>query len=765
MRARSKSKLHWLVGVLIALQLMIMAAGMAGIYLVDIGRSYLEGQSHYSKASYEAASALKTFIRTGDIDYYIAFQAALKVPKSYALAKVLIDNPTFDASHAVKLLTPVGMHPDDAAASVWMYRLLVHTDLMTEAKEAWSDGNRMVLALDNLGMTARAYLIGKDTLDPARRARLKSQVIGTSAALSRHTRRFARAISVAARTVESYVIAGMAGLTALLAASGGLLGLYTTRRMSAGERELIAEQARLRDITDTAADWVWELDRDLRFAFVSRHFTEVTGLSTEAVLGRTPAELFGDRLSGSWLRIAAHMRRGQAFRNLTANAADANGKPIVLRLSGRPFYSDDGTFAGYRGTASDVTAETTAQRTAERRREILEATFESMADAVLALDADWRVLAANDRYCDILALPRALVQPGTHLNDLIRYRAARGDYGPMDTDEAVLTRAAVVRGGAGEHVLYDHTSGRSLSIRSTHLEGGGAVLTYADITDRERKERELARAKEQAELASRAKSDFLANMSHELRTPLNAVIGFSEVMSTGMFGPIDKRYEDYARDIHDSGTHLLELINDILDLSRVETGRMDLQTEEVDVTRMVESALRIVHDRASSHEIELLSEIPADLPLLNADPTRVRQMLVNLLVNAIKFSNAGGRVVLHVDHNAEGLALSVSDQGVGIPPEDQERVFKPFQQSPNGVNQKHNRDGVGLGLSLVQHFADLHNGRVELHSTIGLGTRVTIHLPTDRLRSSGPQSESGTSQEALPPQPAQQSQPADKPST
>ncbi|WP_200343654.1 sensor histidine kinase [Rhodovibrio sodomensis] len=724
----------WLVGVLVALQLLVLAAGVAGIYLVDIGRSYLEGQSHYAKANYEAAAALKTYVQTGDPQYYDAFQAAIAVPKAFTLAKVLADHSDFPVEDAVELLVPAGMHRGDAAAAIWMYRLLAPTYVLNDARNAWADGNRMVLALENVGLTAHAYLIGQENLPPVRRASLLAQVVGTKAALSMHTRRFAREVSAAARKVENAVIAGMVTLTGLLAAGGILVGRRTARRLSEGERELIAGQARLRDIADTAADWFWELDRDLRFSFVSRRFTEVTGLSAETVRGRSPMELFADRLTRGWPRIAASLRSRRAFRNLTATARGGDGTAITLRLSGRPFHDAAGRFAGYRGTASDVTAEMTARRTAERRREILEATFESMADAVIALDADWCVLAANERYFNLLRLPRDLVQPGTGVGELIRYRAARGDYGPGDPDELVRARATVIHGGTGEHLVDDHTSGRTLAMRITRLSGGGAVLTYNDVTERERKERELARAKEQAELANRAKNDFLANMSHELRTPLNAVIGFSEVMSNGLFGPIDDRYQTYARDINDSGTHLLELINDILDLSRVEAGRMQLQAEAMDVAKTVESAMRILHDRADAHGIELVAEVPDGVPRLYADPTRVRQMLVNLLVNAVKFSDPGGRVTLRAAPETDGLAISVIDQGVGIPPEDQERIFNPFQQATGDINWQRNRDGVGLGLSLVRHFAELHGGRVELQSTVGVGTRVTIQLPADRLR-------------------------------
>jgi cell cycle sensor histidine kinase DivJ len=176
------------------------------------------------------------------------------------------------------------------------------------------------------------------------------------------------------------------------------------------------------------------------------------------------------------------------------------------------------------------------------------------------------------------------------------------------------------------------------------------------------------------------------------------------------------------------------LINDILDLSRVEAGRMQLQVETMDVPTAVESALRIVRDRADEQGVDLVAEVPGDLPLLEADPTRVRQMLVNLLVNAVKFSDLGSRVTLQVACDTDGLTINVVDQGIGIAPEDQERIFNPFQQATGDIKWQRNRDGVGLGLSLVRHFAELHGGRVELSSTLGVGTRVTIHLPAARLR-------------------------------
>jgi PAS domain S-box-containing protein len=725
--------LAWLVAMLVAVQLAVLAAGVAGIYLVDIGRAYLEGESRYAKAQKEAGHALQRYIQTGEEKYYHAFKAALAVPKAFGLAKVILDNPLFERRYAERSLVEAGLAPADAAAAAWMYRTLGDTAVLSQAHAAWTRSDRLVGQLENAGLLAHARLAGTDRATTAPlRAELYARVTGLNAALGVHLRRFTAEVGQAARTVERAVMLGMVGMTAVLAAGGLLLARRTAGRIARGERELLDEQARLRDIADTAADWFWELDAQLRFARLSPRFAAVTGLGESDALGRTPWELFGPRAGTGWPEVYAALRARAPFRDLVATLLRDDGTEVTLRLSARPHRADTGTFLGYRGSATDVTAEVTAQRTAERRRELLEATFESMADGVVALDVDWCVLAANDRYCDMMRLPREMVAPGVALADLIRYRAARGDYGPGEIDAIVAERESVVRAGAGEAVLMDQSVGRTFVMRITPLAGGGAVLTYADITDQARKERELADAKEQAELANRTKSEFLANMSHELRTPLNAVIGFSEVMAGQMFGPIDRRYQAYARDIRDSGTHLLDLINDILDLSRVEAGRLELNAEPLVLATVADAALRIVRDRASERGVRLVAEIPEDLPEVHADPKRIKQMLVNLLVNAVKFSDRGGRVTLAAQLDAEGLAIRVADQGIGIPESDLERVFKPFQQADSGFDRNH--DGVGLGLSLVRHFAELHGGTVHLASREGEGTEVTIHLPAGRLQ-------------------------------
>lgn len=227
--------------------------------------------------------------------------------------------------------------------------------------------------------------------------------------------------------------------------------------------------------------------------------------------------------------------------------------------------------------------------------------------------------------------------------------------------------------------------------------------------------------------ASRHKSEFLASMSHELRTPLNAVIGFSEVLLERMFGDINERQEDYLRDILSSGRHLLALLNDVLDLSKVEAGQMELDRTDFPAEQAITYALSMVRERALDHHIALRTEIPADLGLLNADELRFKQVLLNLLSNAVKFTADGGSVVVAAVRHPDSLEVTVADTGAGIAPADQDRIFDSFQQ---GTRSARKVEGTGLGLTLTRRIVELHGGRVWLRSELGHGSTFGITLPT-----------------------------------
>jgi signal transduction histidine kinase len=238
--------------------------------------------------------------------------------------------------------------------------------------------------------------------------------------------------------------------------------------------------------------------------------------------------------------------------------------------------------------------------------------------------------------------------------------------------------------------------------------------------------RELADKSRQLEVASQHKSEFLANMSHELRTPLNAIIGFSEVLTDRMFGELNEKQEEYLKDIYASGTHLLSLINDILDLSKIEAGRMELELTEFDLPTALDNAIVLVRERAARHGISLHKSFDERLGQIHADERKVRQVVLNLLSNAIKFTPEGGRIEVQAAPKDGQVEVSVSDTGVGIAPEDQEAVFEEFRQVGTAAKKV---EGTGLGLTLCRKFVELHGGRIWVKSQEGVGSTFTFTIP------------------------------------
>jgi signal transduction histidine kinase len=313
---------------------------------------------------------------------------------------------------------------------------------------------------------------------------------------------------------------------------------------------------------------------------------------------------------------------------------------------------------------------------------------------VLAAPAESRVRGAlvQAGYRALLAVP--LIREGHLLGGLTVIRKATGTFAPEVIE-----------------LLQTFATQSALAIQNARL--------FAEIADKSR----------QLEVASQHKSEFLANMSHELRTPLNAIIGFSEVLAERMFGELNEKQDEYLRDIYASGQHLLSLINDILDLSKVEAGRMELELTNFDLPAAIDNALTLVRERAARHGIALHHEIDARLGQIQGDERKLKQVLLNLLSNAIKFTPERGRIDVSaalVDGMAE---VSVADTGVGIAPEDQEAVFEEFRQV--GAADKKG-EGTGLGLTLSRKFVELHGGRIRVKSQVGMGSIFTFAIPVRR---------------------------------
>jgi signal transduction histidine kinase len=253
------------------------------------------------------------------------------------------------------------------------------------------------------------------------------------------------------------------------------------------------------------------------------------------------------------------------------------------------------------------------------------------------------------------------------------------------------------------------------------------LLVQLSVSVRERQQRRLEAARRELEAASRHKSEFLANMSHELRTPLNAVIGFSEVLQARIFGALNDKQAEYVDDILHSGRHLLSLINDILDLSKIEAGRVELEPSTFDLTGAIDNAMLLVKERAVRRGLRLDRRLPPDLGTIHADERKLKQVLANLLSNAVKFTPEGGTIRLSATRGPEAVTLAVEDTGVGIDPKDQALIFEEFRQVGNDYTRK--QEGTGLGLTLARRFVELHGGRLWVESTPGRGSTFSFTLP------------------------------------
>lgn len=490
-------------------------------------------------------------------------------------------------------------------------------------------------------------------------------------------------------------------------------------------------EARLLDFASASSDWFWETGPDHRFTWFSVGAFDLA-LKTPATInvGVTRWEIAGlPPDHPAWRSHVDDLEHRRPFRDFRYQVVRANGEPGWISVSGRPRFVD-GVFAGYRGVASDVSVSVAAETALRESEERFRRAFDDGLVGMALIGRDGRFLAANLALLGMIGVPEVAIAEKT-MADL-------ADPGEPDPDWAWAHRAWSDPGQPsydGER-RFRHPDGRTVWLRvgAVMVRDGArplhVIAQFQDVTAQKRALAELAQAKEAAEAASQAKSLFLGNMSHELRTPLNAVMGFGQIIGDALFGPLDDRYRDYGRDIVVSGQHLLELIDEILDTSRLEVGAYRIAPAPVALAGLIGDAARMLRDRAARGGLAL------DLPALDPDETisvdarAIRQVLINLLANAIKFTGAGGHVAVTVARRPGAVEIAVSDSGVGIAEADLERIFVPFVQVERERGRFH--EGAGLGLPLSRKIVEMHGGTLRPESRPGQGSRFVITLPIDR---------------------------------
>ena len=489
----------------------------------------------------------------------------------------------------------------------------------------------------------------------------------------------------------------------------------------------------LAGFAEVSGNWFWEMDQNLRFTWFSKNVETHTHFPREWHYGKTRDEIGAPDVPREvWDEHLETMRQHKPFKDFIYRRAGPDGEKW-LTASGTPTFDGDGRFRGYRGTGGDVTSLMLARQEAERNAELVEQAVDGMSELFILCDPDDRLVMYNQRFREVNAAVIDRIRPGMKFVDFIRLIIAEGLTPEAAGREDEYFRERMrYHENPGQSFITRRDNSRWLLVRDQRTRNGGTIVISADITEQVEAESRLRDAIEQVQFANRAKTEFLANMSHELRTPLNSIIGFSDILSREFFGPLgNERYVQYSGNINKAGLHLLELIGDILDVSKIETGKIELDQEDFEVAPLIQDCRMIVQPRALESAINLRVVVAETVGPIHADPLRIKQVLINLLANAIKFSKPGGRILIDIDGGGDHpTRFTVRDEGIGISAHNVPRVVEPFFQVIDSTTG--NRDGTGLGLTLAKAFAENHGGRLLIESELGVGTSVCLELPISR---------------------------------
>jgi two-component system cell cycle sensor histidine kinase PleC len=574
---------------------------------------------------------------------------------------------------------------------------------------------------------------------------------------------------------------------------GGIVGTWTDiSRLKAQEERLIASEqrmrvaeararsaeARLRDAIESMDEGLTAYDAKGRLTLTNKRMYEiypsladllVPGATFEAFLREGVARGVFDTGGLTMDAFIAQQMDLPAGRRMALEADLADGRWLLVSRQG----TSDGGSVHVRTDITRLKKQERALRENEERLRLAEArlrdAIESLDAAFALFDAEDRLVLCNGKYRALCEDIADCIVPGTTFETIVRRRVEDGVIAEaIGQEEEWIAQRMQRHRNPGAALEVRQSDGHWLLMAERRTADGGYVAIGTEITRLKRQEQALmdnedqlrgmlreveeshaqlerqsiqltrlaeqaAAQGEEARAANAAKSEFLAHMSHELRTPLNSIIGFSEIMKTEMLGPIGTpKYKSYAVDIHDSGTHLLNLINDLLDLAKIEAGRLELYEEDCDLAQIIAASLHLLGEPAQRASVRLSQHCDPTLPLVRGDERKIRQILLNLLSNAIKFTPAGGEVSVRARLLGDGaVTISVADTGIGIPADQIERVMEPFTQVEHVLSRSY--AGTGLGLPLCKELAQLHGGTLVLTSIVGAGTTVTLTLPKQRI--------------------------------
>jgi PAS domain S-box-containing protein len=529
------------------------------------------------------------------------------------------------------------------------------------------------------------------------------------------------------------VSAAMLGFVWLVAAQFGRLARLDAVRLRQ-RAKIIESRRRMRAIIDAIPAMVNAKDTQGRYTLMNAYHARIFGISPDQATGRRLEDFVAPAFAAE-VRAREQARLQAGIGGGREDTFVVDGQPRSFYANKVPLLDAAGNVEGIVTVALDVTDLKSVERKATAAEVLLRTALDSIPEGFAVFGEDDRLVIANRPYAQMFSKfddPAKL--EGLSFADMVRLSLRMGEPPEPGFEGEVWVAERVRRHleATGVPRLLQVAGGRWVSTLERRVPGIGIVGFRADVTQEIETQSALRQARDAAEAANRAKSQFLANMSHELRTPLNAIIGFSEVIESQMFGPVgNKRYAEYASDIAASGRHLVSLIGDVLDMSKIEAGGYELEESQFEVDAWLAATLALM--RGHAHARSLLLTIDAAAlsgAVLRADSRALRQVLINLLSNAIKFSPTGGQVQIAARVTSVALEIAVQDAGIGISPDELAHVAEPFRQAQGIANRF---GGTGLGLSISKRLVELHGGQLTLESKLGIGTIARIALPLARV--------------------------------
>jgi PAS domain S-box-containing protein len=731
---------------IVALQLLVT---VLSIDLMSAVRSYVTGESLYSKGQKDAQLHLVNYAETRREEDYRLFLNSLEIPHGDRMAREEMQKRSFDRDATRAFYLAGGNHPDDIDRAIRLFRWFQHTPFMSQAISTWTEGDRMVDELRLLGERAHARVLAGDLQAPEV-VNLRGEVIRINKLLTPLEARFAAELSDAARLSERMLLWFNLAMALALGLSGSAFVRRSVRVQAATEDEVRLRTESLQRILDSAAEGLYGVDVSGRCTFINRSAMHMLGYRAESeLLGREMHELIhhsdasGRRRPAGLSPLARSYCEQRELHLVGEVFWRADGSSFPVEYWSHPMLKN-GRVTGAVATFFDISERLNMQAALRQGEVRMAGLVDTVNDGVVSIDADERIVQFN-RAAERLFGVTVADALGSRVERFIPRRSLQS----LRSEQLEL-RFHYVETGKVRELVGRRADGTEFPLEASlsrlETERGSLVTAVLRDVSELRNARAEREAREALEASNRAKSEFLSRMSHELRTPLNAVLGFAQLIRLDATRPPPVEHVERLQRIEDAGSHLLALVNDVLDLSRVESGQMTVSLEPLDLRRSVEDAISMVLPMAGlvgvktwisgrqEDFVTLGMEGDEEITVL-ADRVRLRQVLVNLLSNAVKYNRPGGEVRVGWRIEQGSCEVFVRDDGVGMGPDKIRQLFEPF----NRLGAENSKiEGTGIGLVLSRRLAELMGGSLRVESTAGRGTTAYLALVSSEERPDEP---------------------------